>query len=427
MFGIFIISLLGGAVKPVLGAMPTMPLTKLNTQLGSLRKAVTVESEVPDSWLLPVKTSGIAALDLRLPDNNKYENFDDTFWPPEEGNGLVAWIFAAIFVVMIASMPVLLHFMRDKATVSLLLALEGISIVVWLCFGLICFTQLVKFQSPHFGGDVRSLTLVEAVYLFSQILTTVGYGDITPANASGQACVGIFVIISIILIAELMSELFTIVCERAEKAVMSARGEVSSQRSVDSADGKKTLSTYWWSLGFAALLFLLSVLIGTCFFHLYPGEGKTWGQGVYMSIITLTTVGFGAYHAETQAGMVFGAFWMVLGVTALGYLVSAFSELSMAYRERREHQHETPPQFSRMEPEDEPASYDAVSFLQYMLVTNDEARTHEIDIILKQFRKVSDGKGTISIERLKGMPELPIGHHHHLHHHAGLHAAHHVH
>ena len=61
-------------------------------------------------------------------------------------------------------------------------------------------------------GSTRTLTLVEAVYLFAQILTTVGYGDITPAHVGGQVIVGCIVFVAIILIAELISELSTILC-----------------------------------------------------------------------------------------------------------------------------------------------------------------------------------------------------------------------
>merc|ERR1719161_1754212 len=79
--------------------------------------------------------------------------------------------------------------------------------------------------------------------------------------------------------------------------------------------------------------FIGSVIIGTCFYSMYPGEGKTWGQGLYMSIITLTTVGFGAFTAETEAGKVFGAFWMLIGVASLGAVVASFTELMVELKE----------------------------------------------------------------------------------------------
>merc|ERR1719221_1792560 len=57
--------------------------------------------------------------------------------------------------------------------------------------------------------------------------------------------------------------------------------------------------------------FLVLVALGVLFYHLYPGEEKTVFNAVYMSVITLSTVGFGVVTPQTEAGKVFGAFWML--------------------------------------------------------------------------------------------------------------------
>merc|ERR1719198_1695367 len=61
------------------------------------------------------------------------------------------------------------------------------------------------------------------------------------------------------------------------------------------------------------------------FFHFYPGEEKTWLQAIYMSLITLSTVGFGAVTPVTEGGMLFGAFFMFIGTSALVNVVQNFS------------------------------------------------------------------------------------------------------
>merc|ERR1719171_2788526 len=80
----------------------------------------------------------------------------------------------------------------------------------------------------------------------------------------------------------------------------------------------------------SAIVFCGFVLLGTSFFTLYPGENKTAGQGIYMSLITLSTVGFGAFTPTTHGGMVFGAFWMLFGVASLASLVSSRAAFAMA-------------------------------------------------------------------------------------------------
>merc|ERR1719161_71923 len=114
------------------------------------------------------------------------------------------------------------------------------------------------------------------------------------------------------------------------------------------------------------LLFVVCVITGTCFYSMYPGEGKSFGQGLYMSIITLTTVGFGAFTAETEAGKVFGAFWMIIGVASLGGFVASFTEfmVSMKDRERDKKEHDAEDVLNE-ELKDHNGRIDKMRYLQY--------------------------------------------------------------
>jgi len=249
---------------------------------------------------------------------------------------LIAWLFAALFVCMIASIPLLMHWGGD-GRMTTTTWVEAAVLFVWLCGGLYLFTHVLLFQSPHFGGKIRSLTLVEAVYLFSQIITTVGYGDITPAKPRGQVFVGIFVFFSIVLIAGMVSVLSDMIMARAashvkemSKSSVGVEIKALSPRSLEVQAAHRKAEIPVGPLLGALAGFCFFVLIGVLFFVHFPGENKTYFQGVYMSIITLTTVGFGAFTPVTQGGMVFGAFWMLFGVASLGAVVGAFTEYMMA-------------------------------------------------------------------------------------------------
>lgn len=440
-----LVLLLSEAVKPVIGATSTHSVdtpyalhgaaflnkheSQTSLRYGSMDEDVPAVSQVvrtpvtqdsPDEHVLEEREGRI-------------HTKEHTFWPPDQGNGLVAWIFASLFILLIASVPGVLHLCRVNAKFSWVLLFEGFALLGWLVCGLLCFTQLVEFQSPHFGSDIRTLTLVEAVYLFAQILTTVGYGDITPAHAGGQAIVACFVLVAIILIAELISELSTIVLERAEKHVAEVIEQVSARASSsdENRPGPKgpvedrSMPALRGVL-ISTLLFCIMVLIGTCFFHLYPGEGKTWGQGVYMSIITLTTVGFGAFTAETEGGKVFGSFWMVLGVVSLGYVVTSFTEYMMVLREKddqhKKQYEQAAEDLLHMECVDHHGRVDQLGYLRYALLRYHLVPKDEIDGILRQFQALDrDHRGTVSVEVVKQLSLSPTarGHAHHGHH--GLH------
>lgn len=428
-----LVILLSEAVKPVVGAAPAQPADKLTRHNPSqdTRRLILRQDSTSKDW--PALAEVVRTPVVQdTPDQEVLEEREGrihtgehTFWPPDQGNGFTSWIFAFLFVLMIASVPVVLHFMRINSQFSLVLLFEGIALFAWLVVGLVCFTQFVYFQSSHFGNDLRTLTLVEAVYLFAQILTTVGYGDITPAHPGGQAVVACFVFVAIILIAELISELSTIVMERAHKHVelaleqasqqlganaASSGGEGGSEVKQDGVIGQKAPSPK--TLLFSTGCFIFFVLIGTCFFHLYPGEGKTWGQGLYMSIITLTTVGFGAFTAETEAGKVFGSFWMVLGVLSLGGVVTAFTEYMIFLREKEQsEQYDSAAEVVlHQECVDHHGRVDQLGFLRYALMKYHIAPKDEVDGILKQFEALDrDHRGTVSADLVKQLSSSPAG------------------
>jgi len=205
--------------------------------------------------------------------------------------------------------------------------IESLALIVWLGGTLFLFTNVLKFQSAHFDGT-RPLTIVEAVYVLAQILTTVGYGDITPAYPRGQVWVGINVIVALCLYGSMISEVVGIIQNRVERAVaggtsVSKEAHTPLKNWGEEHEGRATAMKK--SMAFFALV----ASIGVLFWHFYPGENKTWLQAIYMSIITLSTVGFGAFTATTEAGKVFGAFWMMVGVAGLGALITSFIEFMM--------------------------------------------------------------------------------------------------
>merc|ERR1719375_1599688 len=81
--------------------------------------------------------------------------------------------------------------------------------------GFFLFTNVLLFQSIHFK-TIRPLTMVECIYFMAQVITTVGYGDITPAKVRGQVFVGMYVIGALFVISMLISDLTNVVVNRAK-------------------------------------------------------------------------------------------------------------------------------------------------------------------------------------------------------------------
>jgi len=248
-----------------------------------------------------------------------------------------SYAFACVWVSLVALMPVMLHCVehgRDLKMLTNTQIAETVILYIWLIGGLYLFTNVLLFQSPHFGNEIRSLSLVEAVYLFAQIVTTVGYGDITPAKTRGQVFVGLFVVLSFLLVAGMISQFATIVLERVQDAIH--KQEVDAEAHPEKSEDELRSDAIWTAAGpliGTTGVFAIFLAIGVIFFSQYPGENKTVFQAIYMSFITLSSVGFGAFTPVTKVGMVFGAFWMLFGVTSLGGVISSMGAFVKALKD----------------------------------------------------------------------------------------------
>merc|ERR1719157_70863 len=102
-------------------------------------------------------------------------------------------------------MPFIIPVMNNQRVTKTQIAV-GSTMLVVLFGGFWLFTNIILFQSVHFDR-IRPLTVVECIYFMSQVITTVGYGDITPAKIRGQVFVGLYVLGALSVIAMLISDL----------------------------------------------------------------------------------------------------------------------------------------------------------------------------------------------------------------------------
>merc|ERR1719215_329949 len=268
--------------------------------------------------------------------------------------------------------------------------LESLALVAWLWSFVFLLTNILKFQSAHWTGT-RPLTPPEAVYLISQILTTVGYGDITPAYPRGQVWVGINVIIALCLYCSIVMEVVEMAFARI-KATLVAGQDIDLSGEGKIKDWSKSYTVDYGSMTRSSIFFGTLAAIGILFWHLYPGEGKTWLQAVDMSIITLSTVGFGAFNAVTEGGKVFGAYWMLIGVAALGALIGSFIELSMKLKQVQRHrQSQDHEDFKKIMEEclDKNGKLDKPRFLKVGLMLTKGAQIEDLEKIEHRFQHLA--------------------------------------
>lgn len=81
-------------------------------------------------------------------------------------------------------------------------------------------------------------------------------------------------------------------------------------------------------LAYISLVFLLTLTAGAIGFHLI--EGWSLLDSVYMSVITVTTVGFSEVHQLSPAGRLFTTILILLGVATITYSFGAISNYVIA-------------------------------------------------------------------------------------------------
>jgi Ca2+-binding EF-hand superfamily protein len=155
--------------------------------------------------------------------------------------------------------------------------------------------------------------------------------------------------------------------------------------------------------------FALTVMLGTVFFSKYPGEDKSMWQAFYMSCVTLTTVGFGQFTAQTQGGKLFSALWMFIGVGATAHMVLCFGNTFL--RRHREIQvNQLQYELLAEMDSDGDQRVDKCEFLRFELIRTGLCEKEDIDSIISRFEKLDmDGSGTIDIEDLKTIKRFKPG------------------
>ncbi|MGE0131138.1 MAG: TrkA family potassium uptake protein [Blastocatellales bacterium] len=67
-----------------------------------------------------------------------------------------------------------------------------------------------------------------------------------------------------------------------------------------------------------------TILFGMVGYHVL--EGWSWFDGLYMTVITLATIGYGEIHPLTAEGRAFTIVLIIVGVTVFGFLVSILTQ-----------------------------------------------------------------------------------------------------
>jgi len=327
-------------------------------------------------------------------------------WPEKSSFSLLAqYLFAGTWIFMISVLPFVVPILDGKP-VTQTQKMVGAAMLGVLFGGLYLFTHIILFQSSHFD-KVRSLTTVECIYFMSQVITTVGYGDITPAKPRGQVFVSLYVLGALFVIAMLVSQIiehFTMILHQHREKLwgMSPRADGKYNKATvhDLLHPERpSLKSFLTSL----ISFIIIDILWVVFFTTFPGEDKTVFTAIYMSLITLTTVGFGAITPDTEAGMIFAAFFMIVGSASIVSVIGKFCEFvyKMIDFERfgPEVKREAVAHLKRIAKVD--GKVTELEFLQFIVLRQDLMTEGEVEGICGVFEGLNPQKGEVSFSKVE--------------------------
>lgn len=280
------------------------------------------------------------------------------------------------------------------------------------------------------GTQIEGWTLLTSCYVFVQIVTTIGYGDITVQEPSMKLFMAFYVMVCILLVAGFFSDSVNQLIQHQSESFMK-----HLKKAGDKADGvydeaatqifhvDKAKRRPETPLIIAGLVFAVFVLVGTLFYGTKEscscsygatyikgcietkcestgGAIKSWIDCFYMSVITLTTVGFGDFSPKSISGRIFGCFWMALGVGAFANFVAEFGKVFLTVQ-RKQREMSSQQVFEKIDKDG--SGYLALhEFREFALLKWGLVEPQQlagIDALFKQIDK--SGDGSVSLEELQ--------------------------
>lgn len=173
-------------------------------------------------------------------------------------------------------------------------------------------------------------SFLDALYFCVVTLTTVGYGDLLPSSDGSKLFTCGFVIIGIGMIGSALGIVSGYLLDKQEAMLE----ELAEKTGLDDGDDSNDcLSPAMQELleGIATTTFFVAA--GTTFYTLY--EDFSFVDALYLSVITMTTVGYGDMSPQKEGGRAFALVWMLFGVLSVSRAIGQVVNIFMERRQQR--------------------------------------------------------------------------------------------
>lgn len=212
------------------------------------------------------------------------------------------------------------------------------SIVTQAVFGMFAYIGIGIFvyvmKSEEFKGH-STFRLVDALYYSVVTLCTIGYGDIVPATTFTKIFTCVFILVGFGFIDILLHGLVTYVLDRQEAVLLSTmdqnwRNPLFHTYIMDMQKGRMRIRM---KVGLALVAVISCIAVGMVMVHVL--EDLTWLDSFYLSVTSVTTVGYGDYTFKSTLGRIFASIWLLVSTLVVARAFLYLTELRIDKRNRK--------------------------------------------------------------------------------------------
>ncbi|XP_043725963.1 two-pore potassium channel 5-like [Telopea speciosissima] len=207
-------------------------------------------------------------------------------------------------------------------------------LIIYLSVGVLIYS----FNRDYFSG-LETHPVVDALYFCIVTMCTIGYGDIAPLTPATKLFACAFVLVGFGFIDILLSGVVNYVLDLQDNMILTTiragagarAGGFSAKKYIfDLEKGRMRIRI---KVGLALGVVILCIGTGTMI--LYFVEDLGWIDSVYLSVMSVTTVGYGDRAFKTLPGRLFASVWLLFSTLAVAQAFLYLAEARIDKRHRR--------------------------------------------------------------------------------------------
>ncbi|XP_058076515.1 two-pore potassium channel 5-like [Magnolia sinica] len=206
----------------------------------------------------------------------------------------------------------------------------AVLLLIYLSLGV----AIYSLNPQHFSG-IETHPVVDALYFCIVTMCTIGYGDIAPISPATKVFACVFVLFGFGFLDILLSGVVNYVLDLQENMILTSIrvGGADAFAKNYIFDAEKGRMRIRMKVGLA--LGVVVSCIGMGSLVLYFVEHLDWVDSIYLSVMSVTTVGYGDRAFKTLPGRLFASIWLLFSTLAVARAFLYLAEARIDKRHRR--------------------------------------------------------------------------------------------